>query len=373
MKFLLVNHEYPPVGGGAATACREIAHNLSELGHEVAVLTSRYGNLPGHATEDRVIIHRAFCVRQRIDRSNLFEMFTFVVAALSWLPWVLITHRPDVLIVFFSLPSGPIGLAANLFAGLPYIVSLRGGDVPGLVPELDQVHKLIAPLRRWILKRAAAVVANSEGLRQLSERVDRFPVQVIPNGVDSNFFQPNSKADSDQLRILFVGRFQKQKNLAFFFEQLALLPPHTFEVHLVGDGPEKKNLCTLARELGIEAAIVWHGWLARSALLRIYQSANCLVNPALYEGLPNVVLEAMACSLPVIASNVPGNSELVIHDQTGFLFDLNDPGSLVRALTHLQDVDLRLRMGARGRARVLCKFSWPRVAESYVQLARAGC
>ena len=87
--------------------------------------------------------------------------------------------------------------------------------------------------------------------------------------------------------------------------------------------------------------------------------------------MPNVVLEAMACSLPVIASNVPGNNELVVHGETGLLFDLDEPSSFVRALTQLRDNDLRLRMGERGRTRALAAFSWASVAERYVHLFNA--
>lgn len=372
VKLLLVNHEYPPVGAGAATATHAMAHALSALGHEVAVLTSSYGDLPASSVEGPVAVKRIRCVRRRADRSNLFEMLTFVLSALFSLRSTLRTHQPNALIIFFSLPSGPVGVVAKLFFGLPYVVSLRGGDVSGLVPELELIHKTLAPLRRFVLKHALAIVANSEGLRELAEAADKYPVQVVPNGVDTEFFQPAGPevlSPASVLRILFVGRFQEQKNLNVLFTQLAQLPRGAFQLHLVGDGPEKQRLRELGEQLGIAGAIQWHGWLPRDDLPAIYQSVDCLVNPSFYEGLPNVVLEAMACRLPVIASNVPGNADLVLDGETGFLFELEKPETLLLALkTLMTNQKLRHEMGFAGSRRAVAEFSWRSVATGYVQL-----
>ena len=88
------------------------------------------------------------------------------------------------------------------------------------------------------------------------------------------------------------------------------------------------NCRTMQKKLGIEDCLVWHGWVEKGRLREIYRSADCLVNPSLYEGMPNVVLEAMACGLPVIASRVPGNDAVVRHGETGWLFDLDKPECL---------------------------------------------
>ena len=348
-----------------------IAQNLRALGHNVTVLTARHGKLPGYSIESGIVVRRIRCIRNRVDRSNLFEMLTFMLAALFSLPFILGRDRPDGLIIFFSLPSGPLGLVAKIFFRTPYVISLRGGDAPGLVPELSLLHKVVAPLRRLVLKHAVAVVANSEALRKFSEAQDRHPVRVIPNGVDTEVFQPTrltSPRSDGRLRILFVGRFREQKNLEFLLRELARLPIGSYELHLVGDGQQGKRFRDLAERLGIAKSIVWHGWLPRSALPGMYQSADCLVNPSFYEGMPNVVLEAMASGLPVIASKVPGHDALVVDGETGFLFDLQEPDRLLSALKRMKDVDLCRRMGANGRVRVVAEFLWSKAADAYVRL-----
>lgn len=376
MRLLLVNYEYPPVGAGAATATQAIARNLTALGHNVTILTGAYRDLPRESEEADVTVVRVPCLRRRADRCSVLEMLSFTVSSLFSLPFLRAEYQPDALIVFFSLPSGPVGAAADLFYRLPYVVSLRGGDVPGLTPEVSWIHKLFNPIRRYILKHSVAVVANSVGLRNLSEATDPTRVQVIPNGVDTEFFLPatsQSRAprQNGPFRILFVGRFQGQKNLSYLFQQCAQLPSGSFELHLVGDGPLNSQLRALTKELGIASAIVWHGWLPRPALRDVYQIADCFINPSFYEGMPNVVLEAMACALPVLASNIPGNDVLVLPGETGYLFSLHRPNALLQEIRRLMaDPILCSQLGASGRARVVTNFSWRNVALAYLELFR---
>jgi glycosyltransferase involved in cell wall biosynthesis len=301
-------------------------------------------------------------------------MFSFTISSLLFLRTLIAEHRPDGVIAFFSIPSGPFAAAARFFCDVPYVVSLRGSDVPGLTPEINLFHKLLAPIRRYVLRHAVTVVANSTGLKKLSEMTDRAPVRVIPNGVDPEFFRPGpSQSEMEcagrRFQILFVGRFHAQKNISCLLEQCAQLPAGTFDLHLVGDGPLRGKLRSQADQLGLSGTVQWHGWLSRSALRERYHRADCCVNPSSYEGLPNTVLEAMASALPVVASRVPGNEDLVSHGKTGLLFDLQNPSELASHLRSLaNDRALGQRMGRAARIAAETDYSWRNVAERYAAL-----
>lgn len=376
MKFLLINYEYPPIGAGAATATQAIARNLVKLGHEVTVLTARYGDLPSVRVEEGVTVRRIRCLRRRADRCSITEMTSFVLSALFSLVFVIPRIRPNATIAFFSIPCGPIALLGKALFHVPYVVSLRGGDVPGLVPEIEGTHRFLQSVRRASLKRAVAVIANSEGLRDLSMAADRVPVGVIPNGVDTEFFSPapqmTPSAESDRFRVLFVGRFHAQKNLMALLNQFARLRDESakrVELHLVGDGPLLKELQEQAASLRLNGEIKWHGWLARSELRAVLQSCDCFVNPSLYEGMPNAVLEAMACGKPVVASRIPGNDAVVQHEATGFLFPVGEPAALGASLAQLvNDPAQAAEMGRKGRALVEREYCWNRVADAYARL-----
>jgi glycosyltransferase involved in cell wall biosynthesis len=375
LKVLLVNYEYPPIGGGAGNATMFIARALYELGHTPIVLTSAYGGNAGFEEADGVGVHRVKVRRRNADRATSAEMLSFVVAALRSGPEIVSARQIQGVIVFFTLPCGPIALRLLRTRGIPYIVSLRGGDVPGLVPEINLLHKLLAPVRRSVLQHATAVVANDAGLAGLSLKTDSFPVKVIPNGVDSRFFCPSDKkrARVGPTTVLFVGRFHKQKNLPFLLEQMARLQtaaPDGWRLSLVGDGDERAALELTAGRLGLGNVISWHGWQKdKQSLLRLYQQADVVVNPSHYEGMPNVVLEAMGCGLPVVASDIPGNDTLVRQGETGFLFPPGNGDAFRSALQEVRDrPELARSMGESGRRRVEKHFSWTSVASRYLEL-----
>jgi glycosyltransferase involved in cell wall biosynthesis len=375
MRILLINYEYPPIGGGAATATAAIAGHLTSLGHAVTVLTSRFRNLRGEIREGDVRVLRCPAIRKRPDRSGIIEMLSFLISAFLILGSVIRRHRIEASIVFFSFPCGPLGLWGLKKGNVPYVISLRGGDVPGNEAALDPLHRILTPLRRLIFRRSVAVVANSRSLKEMSERADPYPVQVIPNGIDTDFFCPDENCNEAEHRpfvFLFVGRFQMQKNLFYLFDHIASLRRSKvgpFVLHLVGDGPQRDELHDHAKNLGIVDCLVWHGWVDKESLRDIYRRTDCLVNPSLYEGMPNAVLEAMACGLPVIASHVSGNDAVVRHGETGWLFDLDKPDTFVTALrTVMEDPGLARRMGEKGRTWVVDDFSWGRAAQAYADL-----
>ena len=190
MNILLINYEYPPVGGGAANATYHMGRCLTDYGHSVTVLTSRFKNQVGCRMEDGICVNRVMALRRYDSLSNIVEMFSYVMSASFALRKILKKQNINIMIVFFSFPCGPLGLLGKIMCGIPYIISLRGGDVPGTENSFDTIHKIFQPLRRLIFRHSKAVIANSDGLKKLSETADPFPVKVIPNGVDIEFFTP---------------------------------------------------------------------------------------------------------------------------------------------------------------------------------------
>ncbi len=372
MEFLLINYEYPPIGAGAANATHQIAKALARQGHTVKILTSRYRDRKGVAAENRIVVVRCHARRQHAGHSNVFEMASFLWTAAWTLPKLLRRQAPQGIVVFFSFPCGPLGLLGKTLARVPYVISLRGGDVPGNDPTVLRIHRLLRPLRRCILKHSLAVVANSQGLKTLAERADPFPVRIITNGVDTEFFHPHAQPEKAGFSLLFIGRFHNQKNLFFLFDCLARLLQQTARpvtLHMVGAGTLEQELRGHATRLGIDRHIVWHDWMEKKHLRAVYQACDCLVNPSLSEGMPNVVLEAMACGLAVVATDVPGNASVVRNGETGYLVALQPADPLVAALKSLaEDPGLCRRMGEAGRRWVVGDFSWDTVARQYAEL-----
>jgi glycosyltransferase involved in cell wall biosynthesis len=372
LRLLLINYEYPPIGAGAATATAAMARSAVAMGHEVTVLTAGFGAQVGWDRDGGLAVLRLAARRARADRSSIREMASYVLRAALALPGVVRRARPEGCIVFFALPCGPLGRLFRLLSGKPYVVSLRGGDVPGTERSLEAMHRRLRPVRRKVLRDAVAVVANSAGLAELSQRADPVPVRVIANGVDLLQFSPPARPPEEPLRFLFVGRLNEQKNVTVLLKAVAALAagaPRPFRVSIVGDGPLAGALHDEAAALSLEPLIDWRPWLPREEMPALYRSAHCLVNPSLYEGMPNVVVEAMACALPVILSDVAGNRDVVADGDTGRLTPVSDVPALAAAMRSvIDDPGAARSLGARARAEVERRYSWEATTRAYVEL-----
>jgi glycosyltransferase involved in cell wall biosynthesis len=374
MRLLLVNYEFPPLGGGAGGAARNLAGELVKLGHEVVVLTSHFRGLEKMEREDGYVVRRVFCFRGKVHRSNPGQMLAFALAASLKAVRLEREFQPDASICFFGIPGGVVGYFLRALRGTPYVVSLRGGDVPGHQPEqLAGYHRLVKPFIRSIWKRARYVVANGSGLRDLARKfMPGLEVPLVPNGVDTRtFFPSNGEPEKNRgpAGLLFVGRVSSEKGLQGLLRMLAELTDREWIVDLYGDGPELPGLIDLSEQLGLADRLRFHGWAARELLPEAYRKSDIFVFPSDAEGMPNAVLEAMASGLPVLAYDVPGVNDLVTDGETGFVVRPGDGAAFVTCLRRLlDDPFLAARMGEEGRIRAENSFSWRKCARAYSDL-----
>ncbi len=370
MKILLLNSEFPPIGGGAGNASANIARHLVVQGHEVLVMTVRHASLPHEETWYGVRIVRVPALRKRMDRSGLLEQVSFILVGSFWAGYLLKKFPAQVVLAFFGVPAGPIAWLLLKLHGVPYMISMRGGDVPGFRPyDFETYHRLVAPFLRQIWQDAGSLVANSVGLRALALNFDpNACIELIPNGVDLDVFKQVVREWSPP-RLLSVGRLVYQKGFDLAARALANLADLDWEWVVVGDGsfrPEFEKLCL---ELGIAKRVQLVGWQSKPELIEHYNQANLFVFPSRHEGMPNAVLEAMSSGLPVVASRIAGNEELVLTGETGLLFPSESIPELQAALLELiPDTARRMEMGEAGHTRVAANYSWAGVAEQYAGL-----
>lgn len=328
MKILIISHEYPPIGGGGANACLNLTKEYAKLGHDVHVVTAWYSGQKETETIDdyrgSVTITRLKSKRKHLERSSFTEMFDFMFKAKSFAGTLVKDSRKagapfDICQIFFGIPSGPVGLYLKKKYKLPYIIRFGGGDIPGAQDRFAVIYKVISPAVKIIWKNASALVANSQGLKDTAcGFCSKYPIEIIPNGVDTTLFYPPQKTDKtekkDIINLLFVSRLLVGKGLQFVIPYLKRIEDETGKkIHftIVGDGPYRPTLEQLANENGVESMVSFEGKKNKDELLPYYQAADIFVFPSLHEGMPNAVLEAMACGLPVVMSPCQGSGELI--------------------------------------------------------------
>lgn len=388
MRILVLNYEYPPVGGGAAVATAALAQGLVEQGVQVDVVTAGVGSsaacraswLRGELYQHPgLTVYRVRSRRTGVHEAGMGDAASYLLGAWPLLRRLLRTHRYDVVHVFFSLPTGALLPFLNL-RGTPVVVSLRGSDVPGYDPHnrgLQVVHRFLAPLTRWIWRRADRVVALSESLGQLALRtLPDLRYSVVPNGVDLTLFHPpapGKRRRPGPVRCLAVARLVERKGLGDLIRAVALLERGRFELEIVGGGADERVLRDLAAGLGVARDVHFTGALSRPEVARRYRDADLFTLPSSAESFGNVFAEALASGLPIVGTAVGGIPDLVEQGINGVLVRPGDINALAGAIRYLaEDPELRREMAQRNRAKAEASLQWAQVTRRYFSTYEAA-
>ena len=352
MKILIINHEFPPAGGGAAYASESLAKYLAKLGQEVEIITSKLSSVSNLDFRNNYKVRRILWFRRSLYSGKIYEVILFIIHGFFYFLTNFKEKNVDVVYAFFSLPAGMLGLYIKKIYRTPYYVFLRGIDVPGFYGgRFSFLNKILKPIIKYVWVNSDRIVANSQALKILaSKTLKDKPIYVIPNMVDTNFFCPSDTMKKENwLNIIYVGRFNKQKGLDYLLESFAVvikdIPESPLFLEIIGEGPEKNNLIKKGHMLNISKKIIFVNWVNRTELLERYRSADIFVSSSLDEGMPNAIMEAMACGLPIVATDISGHRELIEHGKNGLLVLLKSPKALAEAIkTLIKDRDLRERM-----------------------------
>ena len=302
--------------------------------------------------------------KRLLDEANipctvLHKRFKFDPLALARLKGLISDFEPDLLHTWLFAANAYGRLACGPAPRCPIIVSERCVDVwkAGWQHWLD----------RRLVQRTTAMVANSQAVASFY-RERGFPagrITVIPNGIDL----PPNPPDRDRVRrdlgipadvpvVLFTGRLARQKridDLLWSFELLRAVRGQVVFL-IAGDGPERSRLQQFATRLSLDNHVRFLG--TRVDVPDLLAASDLFWLASDYEGMSNSVMEAMAAGLPVIASDIPANRELVVSGETGFLVPVGDRAGFAQfAERVLFDRDLAVTLGLAGRERMATEFS----------------
>ncbi|WP_425045854.1 glycosyltransferase family 4 protein [Primorskyibacter sp. S87] len=272
----------------------------------------------------------------------------------------------------FGTNPTAVALLAHELGGARYSFTTHGPE------EFDAPRALSLGLK---LEHAAFAVGVSQFGRSQLRRWVGFEIwpklHVVHCGIDPEKFDDPAPVPDDTCRVVAIGRFVEQKGQMVLIEAMSAAIDRNPELHLtlVGDGPMRNALQTAVTRLGLEKNVRFTGWLDERRILQELEAAQALVMPSFAEGLPMVIMEAMAAARPVIATSIAGVPELVQQNKTGWLIPAGDVGALSDALTDLAatPVAALAEMGASGRKRVLARHdAGVEAAKLAALIAKAG-
>lgn len=369
MKILFINYEFPPIGGGGGNANAYIFDEYAKQDNlHIDLVTSSSGpTTEVYDYADNIRIHRLSVGKKALHLWTQVEILKYLWFAHRYVGRLIKEGEYDVCHAFFGFPSGLIAYLRR--REMPYLVSLRGSDVPGFNIRFSKQYVVLKPIFRRIWSNADAVVANSIGLKELANKfMPNLPIPVIPNGIDTNEFFPSTDRRAKKLQILCVSRLIQRKGVQHLVEAMpSIIKAHpTVKLTIIGEGDYYLRLVERVRELEIRANVTFRGLVPHSELAAEYRMAKLYVQPSFYEGMSNTVLEAMASGLPIIVSGKGGNEELYRDNAT--IVPYGEPQAIADAVSNLLDDQSKLDAMGRESLAIASELSWQSVAESYLNL-----
>ena len=339
----------------------EIARRLAKK-HEIHVITRRFKGLPSYEIHEKVHIHRVFIPSAEIKLESPSDGSAFMAGAL-----------------LKGLNLGDFDLyAPQQFFPIPPLWLIAKAKRRPLVATIHDIYRetwlqkyglkgcLMTAFERVMLKLPYAkiiTVSSSSKEKLIESGVPEHRIEVIPNGVDVEKYDKIKVEKSEKPRVIYVGRligYKHVDDLLVAFSRLDL----NAELYIVGEGPERKNLETVAKKLGVDHKVTFTGFINEQRKIELLKSSHVLVLPSTTEGFGIVVLEAMAARVPVIAADIPALRELVKNGENGLLFKpraIDDLKIKLRLL--LKDEDLRDKFSKSGYDLVKKRFTWDSVVE----------
>jgi L-malate glycosyltransferase len=343
MRILVLNHEFPPIGGGGGRAAEDICRELSKRGYEIKVLTAHIKGLPHEEERDGYQVIRLPSLRTQSYKAGFLSMGAYILAGLWTGRRLIRKFKPEVIHAHFAVPAGGLAWALSRMTGIPYVLTVHLGDVPGGVPEkTGGWFRWIYPFTRSIWRNASRIVAVSEFTKQLALKKYDVKIQVIPNGVDLSTVQPSQIHLNQPPRIVFAGRFMAQKNPLQVVQTLNGLKQLQWQCVMIGDGPLMQGVKRAVAESDLEDRFQFTGWIDPQDVLNWFDRSDILFMPSRSEGLPVVGVQALAKGLAIVASQVGGFADLVDNNKNGYLIQREDKAKFSTSLQDLLSDSTRL-------------------------------
>lgn len=363
-----IRYFHPWIGGLEKNTFR-LAQELATRGVPVTVLTGRF-----FRAWPEVETHGLLQV-QRLPSPRI-KVFGAVVFLLSLVRY-LIAHRSayDIVHAFQVGHTAAVAMLMSRILGKPSVLTLAGGGIGGDI--FKHRRTLWGRIFLWACLQADRIVMLN---RQMAEELAavRYPGNracLIANGVDIHRFHPSEHNDrpkgSAQRTVVYVGRLSAEKGVAFLVRAHALLQSRLdARLLIVGDGPERNRLARLIRRLGIEHVTELTG--PADDVLPYLRQADVFVLPSRHEGMSNALLEAIACGVPVVATRVPGNKEIVEDRVTGLLVDYDDADAMAHALaTMLTDSNFSQTCAKQALEQIRERYTFDHEVARYLDLYRS--
>lgn len=357
---------YPTIGGSGLVAT-VLGTELARRGHELHFI-SYSSPFKLSQFERNISFHSVDPINYPLFNQSLYT-FSLTAKVIE----IVEEHKLDVVHAHYSIPHSLCAHLAREITGKNFriVTTLHGTDV-----TLVGRDKPLYPINRYGIEKSDIVTTVSQFQRQYT--LDTFglnkPIRVIYNFIDTNVFRPDPAvprrrsclADEDEAILMHVSNYRQPKNVNGVIEIFSRVAKRIkARLVLVGDGPDLHEVKHRCSDLGLCNQITYLGQM--NNVETVLPFADCIIQPSFNESFGMVLLEAMACEVPTVSSNVDGIPEVVVHGETGYMAGPTDYDALAEyAVAICQSPTLRQQLGRQGRERAIRHFQPDQIVPQYL-------
>ncbi|MEM2138640.1 MAG: glycosyltransferase family 4 protein [Candidatus Woesearchaeota archaeon] len=329
MKILVLNYEFPPLGGGSSPITKDLAIEISKE-NKIDLITMNFNGLKKQeAINENFFVYRVNCFRTKKEKSTFLEMLSFLMPAYLKAKELIKksikeNKKYDLIHCHFIFPTGIIAYLIKKKFKIPYIITSHGSDVPNYNPDrFKLLHFLLKPFWKKILNESEKIICPSERLKKLilfsqdnkKKDITEKKIVVIPNAL--NLTKRKINLEKKEKIILYAGRLFQRKGVQYLINAFDLLNTSNtknskdWKLFISGDGDYKKELEKIANKTKSKNKIKFLGWLDKESLYKLYEKSSIFVLPSSEESFGMVLIEAMMFGNAIITTKATGTEEVV--------------------------------------------------------------
>lgn len=373
MKILMISRSYHPDYGGAEVFVKEIAERSAQDGHIVLVLTHAIKGSPRTEVFNGVkIIRVSHPISIEKSTSSHLPSIMFIFPAILQAMRVVIKENISVIHCHGSMSSLCGYIIKKLFKK-KLVITVQGGDIGDYPESTGGFCGVLKPVIRTYLGAADAITCVSTHL--VGVAINKFGaknIKLIPNGVDMSMFKSTDDKETfkknlniEEKRIIIsVSRLTPKNGIDYLIRAFPEILARFSDTRLIllGGGKQEEEIKKLKRELGVQDKITLIDHVPHAEIKKYLSIADVFIRPSLDEGFGIAFIEAMACGIPVIGTNVGGIPDIIKNNENGIIIEPRNEKQIINSILNLlNNKDLAEKLSAKGHEYVKKQFNWDNI------------